>query len=256
MLIDKTDQRPTLTHTQQYTSVPSSPKPKMDASIIFVAMPHPSTPVQHQSEQCTTCVARSRRHQRRSSSRGSDNSSIDNNSSPEHAETNLEAQLALASTSTSDSNLLLTPPPPYSRRRRYQRLDIEPPTYASVLTTPPPGQPITKIPLTIRYIENLIFEADSYSKVICPTARKFKTQIQVYPSMAWDRLWECLRQAKPAVTMCKEGLREVKALRRKGKWERLVCSRLAGSVSLKEGNWEEVRRAICEGELDKILAAV
>jgi hypothetical protein len=229
----------------------------MDASIIFVAMPHPSTPVQHQPDQCTTCVARSRRHQRISSSRGSENSSIHNNNSPEHTEPNLEAQLALATSTPTESTLLLAqPPPPYSRRRRYQRLDVDPPTYASVLITPPPGQPITRIPLTIRYIENIIFEADSYSKFICPTAWKFKTQIQVYPSMAWDRFWQCLRQAKPAVTMSKEGLREVKALRRKGKWERLVCSRLTGTVSLKEGNWEEVRRAICEGGLDKIVVAV
>ena len=74
--------------------------------------------------------------------------------------------------------------------------------------------------------------------------------------MAWDRFWECLRQAKPAVTMREGGLREVRALRRKGKWERLVCSRLAGGVSLKEGNWEEIRTAICEGELEKIVVAV
>lgn len=74
--------------------------------------------------------------------------------------------------------------------------------------------------------------------------------------MAWDRFWECLRQAKPAVTMCKEGLREVRALRRTGKWERLICSSLAGAVNLNEGNWEEVRRAICEGGLDKIVVAV
>lgn len=181
---------------------------------------------------------------------------MDNNISTEHAETNLEAQLALTASTTTGSILGLTPPPPYSRRRRYQRLDIDPPTYASVIITPPPGQPITRIPLTIRYIENLILEDDGYSKIICPTARKFRSQIQVYPSMAWDRFWECLRQAKPAVTMRKEGLREVKGLRRKGKWERLVCSRLAGSVCLKEGNWEEVRTAICEGELDKIVVAV
>jgi hypothetical protein len=181
---------------------------------------------------------------------------MDNNSPTEHAETNLEAQLELTAFTTTESILRLTPPPPYSRRRRYQRLDTDPPPYASVIITPPPGQPITRIALTIRYIENLILEDDGYSKIICPTARKFRSQIQVYPSMAWDRFWECLRQAKPAVTMRKEGLREVKGLRRKGKWERLVCSRLAGSVSLKEGNWEEVRTAICEGELDKIVVAV
>jgi len=228
----------------------------MDASIIFVAMPHPATPVQHQPEHCTTCVARSRLHQRRSSSRSSASSSIDNNTSPEHAEPTLEAQLALTAYTTTDSILRLTPPPPYSRRRRYQRLDVDPPTYASVLTTPAPGQAITRIPLTIRYIENLIFEDDGYSKIICPTARKFRTHIQVYPSMAWDCFWECLRQAKPAVTTRKEGLREVKALRRKGKWERLLCSRLVGGVSLKEENWEEVRTAICDGGLDKIVVAV
>ena len=74
--------------------------------------------------------------------------------------------------------------------------------------------------------------------------------------MAWDRFWECLRQAKPAVTMREGGLREVRAYRRKGKWERLVCSRLAGGVSLKERNWEEIRTAICEGELEKIVVAV
>ena len=226
----------------------------MDASIIFIAMPHPSTPVQHLSEQCTTCVARSQRHQRRSSSRGSGTSSMDNNSSQELVEPNLEAQLALTTTPTTDSTLL--PPPPYSRRRRYQRLDIDPPSYSSVLITPPPGQTITKIPLTIRYVETLVLEDDGYSKVVCPTARKFRTHIKVYPSMAWDRMWECLRQAKPAVTMREGGLREVRALRRKGKWERLVCSRLAGGVSLKEGNWEEIRTAICEGELEKIVVAV
>jgi hypothetical protein len=179
-----------------------------------------------------------------------------NNSSPEHAEPNLEAQLALTASTTIDSTLPLPPPPPYSRRRRYQRLDIDPPTYSSVLITPPPNQPITKIPLTIRYVETLILEDDGYSKVVCPTARKFRTQIQVYPSMAWDCFRECLRQAKPAVTMREGGLREVRALRRKGKWERLVCSRLAGGVSLKEENWEEVRRAICEGELEKVVVAV
>jgi hypothetical protein len=179
---------------------------------------------------------------------------MDNNSSPELVEPNLEAQLALTTTPTTDSTLL--PPPPYSRRRRYQRLDIDPPSYSSVLITPPPGQPITKIPLTIRYVETLILEDDGYSKVVCPTARKFRTQIKVYPSMAWDRFWECLRQAKPAVTMREGGLREVRALRRKGKWERLVCSRLAGGVNLKEGNWEEIRTAICEGELEKIVVAI
>lgn len=61
---------------------------------------------------------------------------------------------------------------------------------------------------------------------------------------------------KPSVTMREGGLREVRALKRKGKWERLVCSRLAGGISLREGNWEEVRAAICEGELDKVVAAV
>lgn len=218
-----------------------------------MSTPRTSTPVQHISEQCTTCIARSHRHQRRSSSRGSDNSSM-NDSSLEPTGTNFEAQLAL--TTTSDSTTLLAPPPPYSRRRRYQRLDIDPPTYTSVLITPPPGQPITRIALTIRYVETLILEDDGYSKVICPTARKFRTQIQVYPSMAWDRFWECLRQVKPSVTMREGGLREVRALKRKGKWERLVCSRLAGGISLREGNWEEVRAAICEGELDKVVAAV
>jgi len=230
----------------------------MDASIIFVAMPHPSTPV-HRSEQCTTCLARSQRHQRRSGGHSSGTLTIDNNdtdSSPEIAETNLEAQLAL--TTTNESTLLLPPPPPppYSRRRRYQRLDVDPPTYSSVLITPPPDQPVTSIRLTIRYIETLVLEDNGYTQIVCPTARKFRTYIRVYPSMAWDRFWECLRQAKPAFTMREGGLRSVKALRRKGKWERLVLSRLAGGVSLSEQNWAEVRTAICDGGLDKIVAAV
>jgi len=218
-------------------------------------MPHPSTPV-HRSEQCTTCVARFQRHQRRGDSHSSANSSIDSNNSnlPQLADASLEAQLAF--TTTTDTAHSLAPPPPYCRRRRYQRLDVDPPTYASVLITPPEGQPITMIPLTVRYIETLVLEDDGYSKIICPTARKFRTAIPIYPSMAWDRFWECLRQAKPAVTMLEGGLREVRALRRKGKWERIVCSRLAGGVSLGEGNWKEVRIAICDGGLDKIVVAI
>lgn len=220
-----------------------------------MSMPHRSTPV-HTSEQCRTCVTRSQRHQRRGSSRSSGSSSTDNHSPPEQAEINLEAQVALTTSTTTDSTLLSSPPPPYSRRRRHQRLDIDPPSYSSVLVTPPPGQPITKIPLTIRYVETLILEDDGYSKVVCPTARKFRTQIQIYPSMEWNRFWECLRQAKPAVTMRDGGLREVRALRRRGKFERLVFSRLASGVKLREMNWEEIRKAICEGVLDKIVVAV
>ena len=173
---------------------------------------------------------------------------MDNNSSQELVEPNLEAQLALTTTPTTDSTLL--PPPPYSRRRRYQRLDIDPPSYSSVLITPPPGQPITKIPLTIRYVETLVLEDDGYFKVVCPTARKFRTNIKVYDSMDWYRFWECLRQLKPSLTLRENGLKEVRGLRRKGKWERKGVGegkeerdgKERGVEGEKKGNGKERRR--------------
>lgn len=218
----------------------------MDASIIIMSAPHPSNPIQHFPELCTVCAARLRRHEARNASISSEDSTTNNTP---YFEGNLEAQLATGE-STDDS-----PPPPYSKRRRYQRLDVEPPTYTKVITSPPPGVDSVTIPVTVRYTEILILEDDGYSKVICPTARKFKTSIRVYDSMSWDRFWECLRQLKPSITMQEDALKEVRGLRRKGRWERVMCARFTG-VRLREESWDEMRREISNGDVDKLVVMV
>lgn len=109
--------------------------------------------------------------------------------------------------------------------------------------------------MTIRYTENLILEDDGYSKVVCPTARKYKAFIRVYNTMDWDRFWEYLRQVKPTVTTRESGLKDVRALVRKGRWERIFLTRLPG-VRLKEGNWDEVCTALCNGDMNKVVVSV
>jgi hypothetical protein len=215
--------------------------------ILLMATPYSSTPIQHLPDHCTVCAARQQRHQARNDSVSSGESSTSNTSD---IDDNPEIQLT-TSDSTDDSQ----PPPPYSKRRRYQRLDAEPPSYLKVITSPPPGVETVTIPVTVRYTEIVILEDDGYSKVICPTARKFKTSIKVYESMDWNRFWECLRQLKPSITMRENALKEVRGLRRKGKWERVLCARFGGP-HIREENWEEMRREICNGDVDKIVVAV
>lgn len=225
---------------------PTKTMDALDVPVTIMSAPHPSNPVQHFPELCTTCVARLQRHHPEVIRQSSVASSTDSRSDtidatsqpqPETYESALEA------------------PPPYSRRRRYQRLEVDPPAYTDVLALPPPGVRITTIPVTVRYTETLVLEDDGYSKVVCPTARKFRAHVKIYESMEWNRFWECLRQVKPSVTTRKDGLKDVRAFRRKGKWERMVFTRLTGA-RLSEANWEEIRTAICEGDIDKITVAV
>jgi hypothetical protein len=223
----------------------SSSQNNMNMPVPLMATPYPSTPIQHLPKHCTVCAARQQRHQARNDSVSSGHSPT---SSTSDFNDSVEIQLTMGE-SQDDS-----PPPPYSKRRRYQRLDVEPPTYLNVITSPPPGVETVTIPVTVRYTEILILEDDGYSKVICPTARKFKTSIKVYDSMEWDRLWECLRQLKPSITMREDALKEVRGLRRKGKWEQILCARFA-SLYLREENWEEMRREICNGDIDKIVVS-
>jgi len=218
----------------------------MDAPIIIMSAPHPSNPVQHFPELCTVCAARLRRHQPRNNSVDTETSSNDIFSP---AEDNVEAQIA-TNDSTNDSS-----PPPYSKRRRYPKLDVDPPTYTNVITSPPPGVNTTTIPVTVRYTEIIVLEDDGYSKVVCPTARKFRTDIKVYDSMDWNRFWECLRQLKPSLTSQEDALKEVRGLRRKGKWERVLCTRFGG-VRLDEENWEETRKEMCSGDVNKVVVMV
>jgi hypothetical protein len=219
----------------------------MNMPILLMATPYSSTPIQHLPEHCTVCAARQQRHEARTNSVGSGESTTSNTSDIDN---DLEIQLT-ANDSTDDAQ----PPPPYSKRRRYQRLDVEPPSYLNVITSPPPGVETVTIPVTVRYTKILILEDDGYSKVICPTARKFKTSIKVYEAMNWDRLWECLRQLKPSITMRENALKEVRGLRRKGKWERVLRARFGGP-NIREENWEDTRREICNGDVDKIVVAV
>jgi hypothetical protein len=218
----------------------------MNMPILLMATPYSSTPIQHLPEHCTVCAARQQRHEVRTNSVGSGESSTSNTSDIDN---NPEIRLT-----TSDSTEDSQPPPPYSKRRRYQRLDVEPPSYLNVITSPPPGVETVTVPVTVRYTEIVILEDDGYSKVICPTARKFKTSIKVYHSMDWDRFCECLRQLKPSITMRENALKEVRGLRRKGKWERILCARLGG-LRIREENWEETRRDICSGDIAKIVVA-
>lgn len=225
----------------------------LDVPVIIMSAPHPSNPVQHFPELCTTCTARLQRHHTSINRQSSVTSTMDSRSDsvdstsqlpPETYESTLEAH-----ETTTEA------PPPYSRRRRYQRLDVYPPSYSDIIAVPPPGVSTTTIPVTIRYTENLILEDDGYSKVVCPTARKYKAFIRIYDSMDWDRFWECLRQVKPTVTTRESGLKEVRALERKGKWERIFLTRMPG-VRLKEGNWDEVRTALCNGDMNKVVVSV
>lgn len=215
----------------------------MHSHIILMSAPHPSNPVQHFPELCTVCAARLRRHQARNDSVSSDGS---NPSSPSGIDDNVESQIA-TNESSNDA-----PPPPYSKRRRYQRLDVDPPTYVKVLTSPPPGVNTVTIPVTVRYTEILVLEDDGYSKVVCPTARKFRTNIRVYESMDWSRFWECLRQLKPSLTSQENALKEVRGLRRKGKWEKVMCTRFGGA-RLDEESWEETLKEMCSGDIDKVV---
>jgi hypothetical protein len=219
----------------------------MDTHVIIMSAPHPSNPVQHFPELCTVCAARLRRHQARNDSVTSE-TTITNRLS--RSEDIVEAQIAANKISYNSP-----PPPPYSKRRRYQRLDVDPPTYTNVITSPPPGVNTTTLPVTVRYTEIIILEDDGYAKVVCPTARKFRSNIKVYDSMDWNRFWECLRQLKPSLTSQENALKEVKGLRRKGKWERVLCTRFGG-VRLDEENWEETRKEMCSGDVNKVVVMV
>jgi hypothetical protein len=202
--------------------------------------------LQHCPELCTVCAARSRRHQARTDSISSEDSA--NNTAMRMTDIP-ELQQIATNEPSQDS------PPPYSKRRRYQRLDVNPPTYTNVITNPPPGIPTTTIPVTIRYTELIVLEDDGYFKVVCPTARKFRTSVKVYDSMDWYRFSECMRQLKPSLTARENTLKEVRGLRRKGKWERVMCTRFGG-VRLEEESWEEMRREMCSGDVDKVVVFV
>lgn len=217
----------------------------MDAPWAFMSTPQRSASIQHSPEACTVCAARERRHQVRSDSFNSEASSTDSlSNSFEDAESRL---------ATSESQR--DPPPPYSKRRRYEKLNAEPPTYIKVITTPPPGVETVNLPVTVRYTEILVLEDDGYSKVILPTARKFKAHIKVYDSMDWDRFWECLKQLKPSVTMRVDALKDVRGLKSKCKWERLLFTRFPGA-RMNEESWEAMREEICNGEIDKVTITV
>jgi hypothetical protein len=219
----------------------------MNTQIIIMSAPHPSNPVQHFPELCTVCAARMRRHQARTNGVNRETSSA---SILLRIDDNLGAQIA-----ANDSSFSSPPPPPYSKRRRYQKLDVDPPTYSTVITSPPLGVNATTVPVTLRYTEIIVLEDDGYSKVVCPTARKFKSNIKVYDSMDWSRFWECLRQLKPSLASQENALKGVRGLRRKGKWERVMCTRFGG-VRLDEVSWEKTRKEICSGDLDKIVVVV
>lgn len=222
----------------------------MDIPSVAMSAPNPSNhQLQHCPELCTVCAARSRRHQARTNSVSSEDSATN---LPLQNNDDTEAQIA---TNEPSQNSPPPPPPPYSKRRRYQRLDVNPPTYTNVITTPPPGVATTTIPVTIRYTELIVLEDDGYFKVVCPTARKFRTNIKVYDSMDWYRFWECIRQLKPSLTSRENGLKEVKGLRRKGKWERVMCTRFGG-MRLEEEGWEEMRGEMCRGDVDKVVVFV
>lgn len=226
----------------------------MDSPSIIMPAPDLSNhQTQHCPELCTVCAARSRRHQARSDSISSEDSVINTDTAPQ-TDNNIQAQLALAD-EPSDDSASPPPPPPYSKRRRYQRLDVNPPTYNNVIITPPPGVATTTIPVTIRYTELIVLEDDGYFKVVCPTARKFRTHIKVYDSMDWYRFWECLRQLKPSLTGRENALKEVKGMRRKGRWEKVMFTRFGG-VRLDEESWEEMRREMCTGDVDKVVVMV
>jgi hypothetical protein len=210
-----------------------------------MSAPYSPNLIEHSSEGCTVCAARRWRHQARNNSVSSDSSSANSLSVDDNAEEQI-------TTSEPSDDL---PPPSYSRRRRHQRIDVDPPTYTNAITSPPSGVNAITIPVTVRHTEIIILEDDGYSKVICPTARKFKTHIKVYESMDWDILWECLKQLKPSITLPENALKEVRGLRRKGKWERVMRARFV-SLRLKEENWEVMREEICSGEIDKLVVAV
>lgn len=209
---------------------------------------------QHCPELCTVCAARSRRHQARTNSVSSEDSAVNIINTAPQIDDDIQAQLSLPD-ELSDESTSPPPPPPYSKRRRYQRLDVNPPTYNNVITTPPPGVTTTTIPVTIRYTELVILEDDGYFKVVCPTARKFKTNIKIYDSMDWYRFWECLRQLKPSLTKRENALKEVRGMRRKGRWEKVMCTRFGG-VRLDEESWEEMRGEMCSGDVDKVVVMV
>lgn len=225
----------------------------LDVPVIVMSAPHPSNPVQHFPELCTTCTARLQRHQIRNNRQSSVTSTIESRSDSVDSASQLQPATYEFTLEAQESPL--EAPPAYSRRRRYQRLDVYPPSYSDIVAVPPPGVSTTTIPVTIRYTENLILEDDGYSKVVCPTARKYKAFIRVYDTMGWDRFWECLRQVKPTVTTRESGLKDVRALERKGKWERIFLTRMPG-VRLKEGNWDEVRTALCNGDMNKVVVSV
>lgn len=217
----------------------------MEGSSLFImSAPHPSNPVHHYPELCSTCAARYQRHQTRRSSTWSEGST---DSAPNNEGANIEAQLA------AEDTLSLAPPPPYTRRITHQRLDANPPSYRDIISsTPPPGAQTTTIQVTLRYTETLILEDDGYSKVVSPTARKYKAIIRIWDSMEWEEFWDCLRRIKPTVTMREGGPKDVRALRRKTKWERVTGTRMLG-VRLRQTNWEETRHSICSEEMDKIV---
>lgn len=217
------------------------------SSVIIMAPPHPSNPVHHFPELCTTCAARFQRQQVQRSHSSWSASSTD--SSSEHEHTNLESRLA------AEEDSLNAPPPPYTRHPRRQRIETEPPAYIDLLPQIPVGACIKDIPVTLRYTETLVLEDDGWAKVVCPTARKYKAIVKVYDSMDWETFQQRLKRIKPAVTMREGGLKDVKALRPKGKWEKVVGTRLTGARVNSE-SWQQVRREVCKGQMDKIVVYV
>ena len=73
--------------------------------------------------------------------------------------------------------------------------------------------------------------------------------------MEWETFEQRLKRIKPAVTMREGGLKEVKALRPKGKWEKVVGTRLTG-VRVSGQSWQSVRQGICAGQMDKLVVYV
>lgn len=221
-----------------------------NAPVITMSPPHPSNPVPHFASLCSTCTSRSQRHQtRRSPSNWSSESS---STTPESTEANSESQL---STQEQDDPPVYPPPPPYNKRRRDQRITPDPPTYASLAPSIPSGAIAVSIPVTLRYTETIVLEDDGWSKVVCPTARKFKAFVTVYEGMEWEQFRRCLRRIKPDVTggkgKGKGGVKGVRALRSKTKWEKVLGRR--SGVRVGEEGWEGVRTEICEGLVDKIV---
>lgn len=221
-----------------------------NAPVIIMSPPHPSNPVPHFASLCSTCTSRSQRHQtRRNPSTWSSDSS---STTRESTEPNVESQLT---SQEQDDPPVYPPPPPYNKRRRDQHITPDPPAYASLAPSIPSGVPTVTIPITLRYTETLVLEDDGWSKVVCPTARKFKAYVTLYEGMEWEQFQRCLRRIKPDVTggegNGKGGVKEVRALRSNTKWEKILGRR--SGVKFSEEGWEGVRATIFKGLVDKVV---